>query len=189
MSIWNQYNEFSYNLKKEVKEMVKAIYVKTYGKKPNFAEGEIYILDMNDIPYKRDCKIYVDIYNTIDESVITEKQKIQCIHIDNDGDIEFETESGSASCVSLVEMCMVNIGCLMNIYSFLRLVMGEIGINADSRIVYVKWDVNDSEYETFVRENIPTEVEIPFYVTDEEVEDYLSDKYGYCVESYTIDNE
>lgn len=181
MSIWNQYNEFKANLNKEVKEMVKAIYVKTYGRNPNFVGGDIYCLDMCDVSYKGDCKIYVDIYNTIDESEITEKQKIEYIHIDNDGDIEFETESG---CVSMVDM-----GSLMNIYSFLYLVMGEIGLNADSRTAYVEWDVNDSEYETFVRENIPTEVEIPFYVTDEKVEDYLSDKYGYCVESYTINNE
>lgn len=181
MSIWNQYNEFKANLNKEVKEMVKAIYVKTYGEKPNFAEGEIYNLDMSDVSYKGVCKIYVDVYNTIDETEITEKQKIEYIHIDNDGDIEFETEGG---CVSVVDM-----GSLMNIYSFLYLVMGKIGLNADSRTAYVEWDVNDSEYETFVGENIPTEVEIPFYITDEEVEDYLSDKYGYCVESYTIDNE
>ena len=65
--------------------------------------------------------------------------------------------------------------------------MSKIGINADPRTAYVEWDVSDSEYETFVYENIPTAVEIPFYVTDEEVEDYLSDKYGYCVESYTIE--
>lgn len=185
MDIRKQYNEFRQNLNKEVMEMVKAIYVKTYGEKPNFAEGETYCLDMSDIPYKsnrmRICKIYVDIYNTIDESEITEKQKIEYIHIDNDGDIEFETESG---CVS-----MVDVGSLMDIYSFLYLVMDEIGLNADSRTAYVEWDISDSEYETFVDENIPTEVEIPFYVTDEEVEDYLSDKYGYCVESYTIDNE
>lgn len=181
MSIWNQYNEFKENLDKEVREMVKAIYVKTYGRKPNFVDGEIFCLDMCDVSYEGDCKIYVDIYNTIDESVITEKQKIENIHIDNDGDIEFETESGYVS--------MVDLGSLMNIYSFLYLVMGKIGLNADSRTAYVKWDVNDSEYETFVNENIPTEIEIPFYVTDEEVEDYLSDKYGYCVEGYTIENE
>ena len=30
---------------------------------------------------------------------------------------------------------------------------------------------------------------VPLLSTDEEVEDYLSDTYGYCVESYTIDNE
>ena len=181
MSIRTQYNEFMQNLENEVKEMVKAIYVKTYGEKPNFAEGETYYLDMSDVSHKRVCKIYVDIYNTIDESEITEKQKIEYIQIDNDGDIEFETESGYVN--------VGDIGSLMNIYSFLYIVMGEIGLNADSRIAYVEWDISDSEYETFVNENIPTEVEIPFYVTDEEVEDYLSDKYGYCVESYTIDNE
>ena len=155
MNIWNQYNEFKENLNKEVKEMVKAIYVKTYGKKPNFAEGEIYNLDMNDIPYKGNCKFC---------------QKIKCIHIDSDGDIEFKTKSGRVS--------MVDVDKLMNIYLFLYRVMCVIGLNADSRTAYVEWN-----------ENIPTEVEIPFYITDEEIEDYLSDKYGYCVESYTIDNE
>jgi hypothetical protein len=159
------------NLENEVKEMVKAIYVKTYGEKPNFAEGETYYLDMSDVSHKKVCKIYVDIYNTIDESEITEKQKIEYIQIDNDGDIEFETESGYVN--------VGDIGSLMNIYSFLYIVMGEIGLNADSRTAYVDWDIND----------IPTEVEIPFYVKDDEIEDYLSNTYGCRVESYTIDNE
>ena len=187
MSIRTQYNEFRQNLNKEIREMVKAIYVKTYGEKPNFAEGETYYLDMSDIPYKRDrmriCKVSVDVYYMIGESDSCEKQRLEYINIDDEEKMDFETECNT------IPSDRIKTDDLMDIYSFLYLVMDEIGLNADSRTAYVEWDVSDSEYETFVGENIPTEVEIPFYVTDEEVEDYLSDKYGYCVESYTIDNE
>lgn len=57
----------------------------------------------------------------------------------------------------------------------------------DYRVAYVKWDVSDSEYETFVNEGIPRRVEIPPHIKNNEIEDYLSDTYGYCVESYTIE--
>lgn len=187
MSIKAQYTEFRKNLINEIREMVKALYLKTYGEEPNFEDSEFYNLDLSDIPYKRDrmriCKVSVDVYHSIGESDGCEKQKIEYIIIDDEGKMDFETE------VNTLPATTINTDDLMGIYSFLYLVMDEIGLNADSRTAYVEWDVSDSEYETFVGENIPTEVEIPFYVTDEEVEDYLSDKYGYCVESYTIDNE
>jgi hypothetical protein len=108
---------------------------------------------------------------------------LEYINIDDEEKMDFETECNT------IPSDRIKTDNLMDIYSFFYLVMDEIGLNADSRTAYVEWDISDSEYETFVDENIPTEVEIPFYVTDEEVEDYLSDKYGYCVESYTIDNE
>ena len=187
MSIKTQYTEFRENLINEIREMVKALYLKTYGEKPNFEEEEFYYLDLSDIPYKRDrmriCRASVDVYHSIGESDSCEKQKIEYIIIDDEGKMDFETE------VNTLPATTIKTDDLMDIYSFFYLVMDEIGLNADSRTAYVEWDISDSEYETFVGENIPTEVEIPFYVTDEEVEDYLSDKYGYCVESYTIDNE
>ena len=187
MSIKAQYTEFRENLINEIREMVKALYLKTYGEEPNFEEEEVYYLDLSDIPYKRDrmriCRVSVDVYHSIGESDSCEKQKIEYIIIDDEGKMDFETE------VNTLPATTIKTDDLMDIYSFLYLVMDEIGLNADSRTAYVEWDISDSEYETFVNENIPTEVEIPFYVTDEEVEDYLSDKYGYCVESYTIDNE
>ena len=96
MSIRTQYNEFRQNLNKEIREMVKAIYVKTYGEKPNFAEGETYYLDMSDIPYKRDrmriCKISVDVYHSIGESDSCEKQRLEYINIDDEEKMDFETE-------------------------------------------------------------------------------------------------
>ena len=187
MSIKAQYTEFRENLINEIREMVKALYLKTYGEEPNFEEEEVYYLDLSDIPYKRDrmriCRVSIDVYHSIGESDSCEKQKIEYIIIDDEGKMDFETE------VNTLPATTIKTDDLMDIYSFFYLVMDEIGLNADSRTAYVEWDISDGEYETFVNENIPTEVEIPFYITDEEVEDYLSDKYGYCVESYTIDNE
>lgn len=59
----------------------------------------------------------------------------------------------------------------------------------EERKVYVKWDVSDSEFETFVNEGVPREVYVPMSVAEKDIADWLSDNYGYCVESYTIDNE
>ena len=57
----------------------------------------------------------------------------------------------------------------------------------EEREVYVEWDVSDSEFETFVNEGVPREVYVPMSVAEEDIADWLSDKYGYCVKSYTID--
>ena len=187
MSIKAQYTKFRKNLIKEIREMVKALYLKTYGEEPNFEDDETYNLDLSDIPYKRDrmriCRASVDVYQSIGESNGCERQKIEYIIIDDEGKMDFETE------VNTLPATTIKTDDLMDIYEFFSKVLDELEVSTESRIAYVEWDISDSEYETFVGENIPTEVEIPFYVTDEEVEDYLSDKYGYCVESYTIDNE
>ena len=64
---------------------------------------------------------------------------------------------------------------------------GMDGEEEEEREVYVEWDVSDSEFETFVNEGIPRIVYVPMSVAEEDIADWLSDKYGYCVESYTID--
>jgi hypothetical protein len=57
-----------------------------------------------------------------------------------------------------------------------------------AREVYVKWDVSDSEFETFVNEGVPRRVWIPANVEEENIADWISNEYGYCVESwYFID--
>ena len=66
---------------------------------------------------------------------------------------------------------------------------GMDGEEEEEREVYVEWDVSDSEFENFVYEGIPRKVYIPKSVAEEDIADWLSDKYGYCVGSYTIDNE
>lgn len=68
---------------------------------------------------------------------------------------------------------------------------GMIGEEEDEEVereVYVKWDVSDSEFETFVNEGVPRRVWIPANVEEENIADWLSNEYGYCVESwYFID--
>ena len=59
----------------------------------------------------------------------------------------------------------------------------------DCRLVYVKWDVSDSAFETFVDECIPRKVWVPMSVEEDDIADWLSDEYGYCVESFTIEDE
>ena len=64
---------------------------------------------------------------------------------------------------------------------------GMDGEEEEEREVYVEWDVSDNEFENFVYEGVPRKVYVPMSVAEEDIADWLSDKYGYCVESYTID--
>ena len=64
---------------------------------------------------------------------------------------------------------------------------GMDGEEEEEREVYVEWDVSDSEFENFVYEGVPRKVYVPMSVAEEDIADWLSDKYGYCVKSYTID--
>jgi hypothetical protein len=54
----------------------------------------------------------------------------------------------------------------------------------------IMWDtesLNGIEYES-VEDNLPTRVEIPSDVeSDDEIADYLSDKFGYCVIAFDIE--
>ena len=67
---------------------------------------------------------------------------------------------------------------------------GDWGLDGEAeeeREVYVEWDVSDSEFENFMDEGVPRKVYVPMSVAEEDIADWLSDKYGYCVRSYTID--
>ena len=56
----------------------------------------------------------------------------------------------------------------------------------EEREVSVEWDVSDSEFENFMDEGVPRKVYVPMSVAEEDIADWLSDKYGYCVERFTI---
>ena len=70
------------------------------------------------------------------------------------------------------------------------------------RIYDIKWDVIDSdntiEEEQYLLATLPKEVIIldsddikeieNMYDVDSYIADYLSDEYGYCVESFRVDN-
>lgn len=59
----------------------------------------------------------------------------------------------------------------------------------ERREVYVEWDVSDSEFETYVDEGVPHRVWVPTSVDEEDISDWLSDEYGYCVESWYFMDE
>lgn len=118
MSIKAQYTEFRKNLINEIREMVKALYLKTYGEEPNFEDAEVYYLDLSDIPYKRDrmriCRVSVDVFDSC------EKQKIEYIIIDDEGKMDFETE------VNTLPATTINTDELMVIYDFFSKVLDEL---------------------------------------------------------------
>lgn len=124
MSIKTQYTEFRENLINEIREMVKVLYLKTYGEKPNFDDSEFYQLDLSDIPYKRDrmriCKVSVVVYQGKNESNGCEKQKIEYITIDNDGKMDFETE------VNTLPATTIDTDDLMGVYEFFSNVNTEL---------------------------------------------------------------
>ena len=53
--------------------------------------------------------------------------------------------------------------------------------DGNTRLILVDWD-DDGE-------NLPTEVKIPTDIDDEDVADYLSDTYGFCVNGWYDINE
>ena len=50
------------------------------------------------------------------------------------------------------------------------------------KAIDIKWDTDDQVVD------LPTEVEIPEGYSEDEVADYLSDEYGYCIFNFDIDD-
>ena len=48
--------------------------------------------------------------------------------------------------------------------------------------VNIKWDTDGEDIEY-----LPERVSIPFFMDDDEIADYLSDEYGYCVFGFDIE--
>ena len=51
------------------------------------------------------------------------------------------------------------------------------------KAINIKWDTDDQVVD------LPIEVEIPEGYSEDDVADYLSDEYGYCVFSFDIDDD
>jgi hypothetical protein len=47
--------------------------------------------------------------------------------------------------------------------------------------INIKWDTDGEQIDS-----LPTIVEVPSEVTDDEIADFLSDKYGFCVFKFDI---
>jgi hypothetical protein len=52
----------------------------------------------------------------------------------------------------------------------------------EDRIIKVDWDTDGESLENL---GLPEEVLVPGFVPDEDVSDYLSDIYGFCINSWT----
>ena len=55
---------------------------------------------------------------------------------------------------------------------------------AKAYAVDIKWDTDGEDAKDL---GLPSRVEIPFFVYDDEIADYLSDEYGYCVFGFNIE--
>lgn len=51
----------------------------------------------------------------------------------------------------------------------------------DDRVIRVDWDTDGEDIEAC---GLPEEVSVPGYVPDDDIADYLSDIYGYCINSW-----
>jgi len=52
------------------------------------------------------------------------------------------------------------------------------------KATFIDWDVDDIE---IIEElGLPDEVELPSDIEEDEVADYLSDAYGFCVNSFAL---
>ena len=51
------------------------------------------------------------------------------------------------------------------------------------RALNIKWDTDGN---TDVLNELPSEVEIPYGIEEDEICEYLSDEYGYCVFGFDI---
>ena len=53
------------------------------------------------------------------------------------------------------------------------------------------WDANglaaDEDLKEQLKEQLPAAVEVPDNIDDDDIADWLSDHYGWCVESFVID--
>lgn len=59
-------------------------------------------------------------------------------------------------------------------------------------VTNIDWDVDEDVYEDGYSEDdlgLPTEVEVPDDVDPDDVADWLSDEYGFCINSFQILDE
>ncbi len=58
------------------------------------------------------------------------------------------------------------------------------GVDDSSILVSdIVWDTDGEDTEDL---ELPTQVEVPLCVDEDDIADYLSDRYGYCVESFVL---
>lgn len=56
------------------------------------------------------------------------------------------------------------------------------------KAVNINWDIDRDDYINLAEQDMlpPTEVELPDDIQDDDIADWLSDNYGWCVNSFDI---
>ena len=57
------------------------------------------------------------------------------------------------------------------------------GVKRDRKAYNIEWDTDGEETD------LPSEVDIPWNVFDDDIDDYLSDEYEFCVSGYEVEEE
>lgn len=59
-------------------------------------------------------------------------------------------------------------------------------------VTNITWDISDGEYDEDELDDyleLPTEVKVPTGIAPDDVADWLSDEYGFCVRSFSLLDE
>lgn len=59
------------------------------------------------------------------------------------------------------------------------------GVGRIRKAIEINWSIDEDDEDV----NLPSEVDIPWNVYDDDVADWLSDEYEFCVEDYNVEEE
>ena len=59
------------------------------------------------------------------------------------------------------------------------------GVDRIRQATEIEWDVDEDDEPV----ELPTEIAIPWDVFDDDIDDYLSDEYGFCVSGYNVEED
>lgn len=62
-----------------------------------------------------------------------------------------------------------------------------LGMIRERKAIDIEWDIDYDSYGDEV--SLPSEVDIPWDVLDDDIDSYLTDRYGFCVCSYDVEEE
>lgn len=59
------------------------------------------------------------------------------------------------------------------------------------KAINIDWDITGDDYINLNEQDLlpPTSVELPDDIEEDDIVDFLSDEYGWCVNSFEIDND
>lgn len=61
------------------------------------------------------------------------------------------------------------------------------GVDRIRQATEIEWDIDEESYDNEV--TLPNEVVIPWDVLDDDIDCYLTDKYGFCVRGFNVEED